>query len=523
MAELNKAALYAALDKFKKDKDKDGLWYWIKTVFGVEIPRKKVCPNHDAPFDFVSAVFFEEYQNIIAVANRTGGKTLDFSILDVLNSYLHPNCETATVGAIEDQAKRCYGYVQNHIENVDIFKDKVKDSLMSRTDWTNGSVIQILTGTIRGVNAPHPQKVFLDEVELMVWMVLQEAFSMPQSKYGIKGQMIITSSRKFAFGPMERLLSEAKKRNFKVFKWCVRETIQPHNESEVKNTILYEDFKDYYVNGKFPSDGYLSVEDVISKKRQLDEDTWKSQWLCERPMQTNLVYPQFNEFHHVKSIKPDMGSELYLSEDPGFAEGHANVVGFWQIEPPVKAKLIASIWVEGKNDDQIIRMVEDKIIELGFIEPKYAKLVDNTDVPNTNSDLRRLLTNKVTAWYFPHNAPSAMQLRARYGYTMISQSVAELTKVVNGIPLVRKALKDGNLIFDPSNVGVINEMRMYHNRKRSDGTILDEPAKEVDNGPDMVRYFYINHFPAQHADKFVDKNIDRESEMYTSGIRNKVF
>jgi len=506
---------FQVLELIYKDKDKDGLWEFIHDNFGVAIPRKAMCEDHDAPFDFVADVFFQKVQNAIALANRTGGKTTDFAILDVLNSYYWPGCETATVGAIEEQAKKCYGYFQDWINKIPIFNERVLESLMRESRFTNGSMVQILTGTMSGVNSPHPQKAFLDEIELMMWNIIQEAFSMPQSKGEILGQLILTSTRKFAFGPMERLLDEAEKRGFKVYRWCVAETIEPHLEEEVKNTVLYEDLKDYYVDGKYPSEGYLKVKDVIASKMRLDEDTWDSQWMCKRPSQKALVYPQFNEAFHVKKTKVDTGGELVLAEDFGFAEGHADVVGFFQPKPSGKTVMVDEIWIEGKTDSDIITMVEDKIIEHGFIPDRYK------DKKRTDHDLRKLLNRAVSVWYCPIEEPSKIELRRRAGFKVVAMGDPDSRKVINGLPLVRKALQDRVIIFDPKCKGTIKEMKIYANKVRADGTILDEPAKKNDNGPDMVRYFFINHFPAKQAGHF--QKTKSGAKTITAGVSTMEF
>src|SRR5690348_1135545 len=124
-------------------KDREGLWIFIADVFGVRVPRKKICQDHDAPFDFICAVFFEDFPKIIALANRNGGKTLDFSILDTLNSHGRDNCETVTVGAVEEQALKCYRYFQGWNTKIKVFAKRVVASLMSETKFVNDSIMQI--------------------------------------------------------------------------------------------------------------------------------------------------------------------------------------------------------------------------------------------------------------------------------------------------------------------------------------------------------------------------------------------
>jgi hypothetical protein len=91
---------------------KEALHKYILKNFKVNIPRKKVCPNHDAPFDFVYAAFIAQYKTIIAMANRSGGKTIDLAILGILDTLANDNCESANLGAIQAQALRCASYMK---------------------------------------------------------------------------------------------------------------------------------------------------------------------------------------------------------------------------------------------------------------------------------------------------------------------------------------------------------------------------------------------------------------------------
>lgn len=492
-------------------KDRDGLHAFIKSVFGLHIARNKVCPDHDAPFDFVADVFFQKHRDVIAVANRGGGKTINFSILDMLNSFLHDNCETATVGAIEMQAKKCYSYLQGWTE-IPQFAAGLKASLQSESKFDNGASVQILVGTMSGVNSPHPQKVFLDEVELMAWPILQEAFSMAQSKDNVVAQTVITSSRKFPTGPMERLLKEHIKRGFKVYRWCIKETIQPHDPEK----CLASEYSADCQGDCHKPDGYYSLDDVIAKKKQLDFDTWESQWMSKRPMAHALVYPQFEVVRQVKPLKPDLGAPLYLAEDFGFAVGHANVVGFFQILPSGIKHMLDEVWIEGCSDQEIIKLVEEKLLEMGFVIPRYAD-------PLKRKEYKKQFTTKVASWACPVEEPSKISIRSNDGYSIITQRNPDIRRINYGIPLIRKDCEDDVFFIDPKCVGTIGEMGIYSNKKRADGTILNEPEKKNDNGPDMIRYFYINHFSTRESSDILESQAKSVDEMETAGIRDMTF
>lgn len=513
-----------ALRLIYQTKDREGLWVFISDVFGVRIPRKQICKDHNAPFDFICAVFFEEHPSIIALANRSGGKTLNYSILDTLNSHVHDGCETASAGAIEEQARKCYRYFQGWNGRIKVFAKRVVSSLMSETKFTNGSLLQIITGTQKGLNSPHPQKAFLDEVELMAWGVLMEAFSMAQTKslynkQGIKtgeiiGQTIITSTRKYAYGTMERLIKEAGQRGFKVFQWCILETIEKHDPAVCALTPFDEDCQQRCTE----YEGFYSFNDTVANRKRLDRDTWDAQWRCLKPSAKGLVYPQFNPLLHVKKLTPDTGSKVILAEDFGFAEGHANVIGFWQVTPSGIKQMIAELYIEGMVDDELVWEMENKLIELGFIAPKYV-----TYDKQQRKEFRQFYVAKVEDWYCPPEEPSKIAIRESYGYRITTQNDPEIRKVTFGIPLVRKDLEDGLLVFDESCIGTIGEMGMYPNKERPDGTFLNEPQKKHDNGPDMIRYFYINAYPYPPQVQRVEPRREEGNETILAGIMDMEF
>ncbi len=513
MDKLSNEEIRAILRNIYEKRSSEGLWVFIKDHFGLEIPRKKICPDHDSPFDFVCAVFFQEYANIIAVANRNGGKTMNFAALDAVNSYMWDDCETATIGAIEMQAKRCYRYFARWIRVVPILVETVIASLQSMTSFKNGSIVEILIGTLAGVNAPHPQKVFVDEIELMAWNVLQEVFSMAASKGDIDAATILTSSRKFANGPMERLLEESIKRNIKVFRWCIMETVAKHDPDICRKSIFHEDCQGRCLE----VEGYYPHKDAVAAKGRLDDDTWDSQWRSKKASTKGLVYPGFDPLVHIQITTPDLHAPLYLAEDFGFAEGHANVVGFFQVTPSGKKIMLDEIWIEGKIDDEIIDMVEEKLLELGFVDQKFAD-------PEKREEYQYQFNAKVEAWYCPPEEPSKIKIRNDRGYRILTQNDPTIRKIVVGLPPIRKDLKDRMIVFDPKCIMTTWEMGKYSNKKRADGTFLNEPDKKLDNGPDMLRYFYINKYPPDLAGHFTpDRMESMDDRPITGGIRDMDF
>ena len=73
----------AILKEIVKRKDRNGLHLFIKEVFGIHILNVAIVPGHRSPFDFIADHLFDEFSSPLVLANRSGGKTLDFAILYV--------------------------------------------------------------------------------------------------------------------------------------------------------------------------------------------------------------------------------------------------------------------------------------------------------------------------------------------------------------------------------------------------------------------------------------------------------
>src|SRR3954466_5580935 len=169
--------------KLPEEDLKNLLHKYILKNFKVNIPTRSVCPNHNAPFDFVYDAFMSKYKRILAMANRSGGKTMDMAILGILDVVGNDNCESSNLGAIQVQARRCAKYMKDFINaNPDLTARLSGEMTTEKIKWHNNSVNEILVASMSGINGPHPQKLKMDEVELIPWPILQEAFSTVQSK-----------------------------------------------------------------------------------------------------------------------------------------------------------------------------------------------------------------------------------------------------------------------------------------------------------------------------------------------------
>lgn len=212
---------------------RDELHEYIRKTYGINIPRVAVCPGHKAPFDFVADAFFEKVTSLFGMGSRGGGKSFLVALIHHLNSRFKPGCESATFGAVADQAKRVYssfkGFLNRGLEEGEI--ETVGDPMQSETNLKNGSKVEVFTATLAKVNGPHPQKAHSDEVEIMRANAWKESRNLASDKVvdgrRIRAQNIATSTRKWKNGRVDKLFTafrDAVKRGvrpqFWFYVWC---------------------------------------------------------------------------------------------------------------------------------------------------------------------------------------------------------------------------------------------------------------------------------------------------------------
>lgn len=303
--------------------DEEVLWWYIWEFLGYKIPRVPVCKMHNsdhdkfdyphcAPFDYIRDMFFENVKDSIAFANRTGGKTQNVAILNHLDMVFKEGCEVASAGATLDQAAKVYRYFTQFHKHPILQELLQKPPTKSMTLYKNNSLQEVVTGSIKGLNSPHPQKARIDEVELIEWDVLQEGFSMSMSKGPINGQITLLSTRKYDTGSFNRLLEESETRGFRVFCWCIYEVLEKCTR-KCQADPKYGDCPiwDKCEGIAHHCNGFYQLDDWIGKARILSKTTLDTQWFNKKPSRDVLVYgDSWKEEIHYKNL-----NELQISPD----------------------------------------------------------------------------------------------------------------------------------------------------------------------------------------------------------------
>lgn len=498
--------------------DDDELHQWIKDNLGMNIPRVPVCPGHQTPFQFISDIYFERVGAAIAMANRGGSKTMSAAIIHFLNSLFKPTCESISVGAIEAQAYRAYENLYKLIKlhgKVDVAKEhpEIQVSIQRETVFKNGSRVFVVPGTVSAVNGPHPQKVHLDEVELMEPDVFAEAKFMSQGKTiqlqdgtpkEIKSQDFLTSTRKRAHGLMQSILDDiqnAKNNGYKppyeLYTWCYREIAQnqpncraaypelPEKDKCICDKVVkgtWDDgaprrFSDVCRGSLAKSQGFLSLEDIHKNFMESSKESWEAQQECSKPEVGGLVFPTFTrERYGIKWFEPlpEQGP-IYMGVDFGGTNPHA---ASWYQVLRVDLDVYGLDQQEGEKPKKRLRegtrVCFDEVYIANISNVEFANLVKAKE----HNWRKKYKDFAVTARFAD---PAAKAARLEWSINSLPTQFFVTREIPEQVKTVNELLKEDLFAIDLTNVIMLpEEMEAYTYPNKRLGTVND-PEKPIDD------------------------------------------
>ena len=120
-----------------------------------------------------------------------------------------------------------------------------------------GNMITALAASQTAVRGPHPQRLRIDEADEMLLAVLDAAHGQPMDRAGVQAQTVISSTHQHPDGTMTTVLQRAAARDWPVYHWCYRDTLEPH--------------------------GWLTQAQVDRKRAEVPEQTWLSEYDLQEP------------------------------------------------------------------------------------------------------------------------------------------------------------------------------------------------------------------------------------------------
>ena len=108
---VEKASEFYARLRHSRPINKSDLKNYVKVFLGIDVPDKKICPQHDSPLDYLWHSFGADFSqprkanaDCVVWANRSGGKTELAAVATLLDCIFKPGCQVRILGGSGEQA-----------------------------------------------------------------------------------------------------------------------------------------------------------------------------------------------------------------------------------------------------------------------------------------------------------------------------------------------------------------------------------------------------------------------------------
>ncbi len=247
----------------------DELWMLVRYLWGIEIPRRRVCDGHRAPFEAFADAYFARHPVIVVKASRgLAGKTFTLAHLAATEISVLGATVTLLGGSLE-QSKNAHAYTEGSWQFEGAPRHLLKSDPSHReTNLRNGGWIKVLAASTRSARGPHPIRMRLDEVDEMSIEVFEAALGQPMSKPGIpvRPQTLISSTHHYPNKTFTYVLEElAPEKDWPVYEWCYRETRAVHDD-----------------DGEHV-DGWLSDAEIEETRGRIPRAMWDTEYELQEP------------------------------------------------------------------------------------------------------------------------------------------------------------------------------------------------------------------------------------------------
>ena len=465
--------------------DENVLHQWIVDNLGMNIPRVAMCPNHQAPFEYIKSAFFEEAGDLVAWAPRGGGKTTLGAVATLLDLLFKPTCQIRILGGSLEQSLRMWEGLCPLLEKVG--KDELFDerSRARRVKMKNGALAAVLTQSQRSVRGQRVQKLRCDEVELFdreVWNAAQlvtrsrKCHELPESHRGlwpkgIRARIEALSTMHRPCGLMQDIITSAEERNARIIHWCLLDVLEKcPADRDCKSCALAADCKGTARN----AGGFIQIDDAIDMKRRVSRETWESEMLCLRPDRRSCVFPAFSVEKHVGD-KPwwDTNARVWYSLGMDFG-----------IRNP-----FVCLWISHDAAGRVF--VVDELVVTGLtLEQAIAKVRASRQVC-----YNQVFCDPAGSQINRQTAASDINVLRQNGFEVAYMS----TRIVDGIDRIKSDLEPASgaplLRIHPRCRTLIRSLQCYHYKEDHS----ENPHKDNinDHCIDALRYYYVNRVISQ--------------------------
>lgn len=248
----------------------DELWHLTQALWGHKIPRTKVCPDHDAPFDAFATAYFEREPMLLIHGSRgLAGKSRTLSILGLTKAAVK-GADVNILGGSLNQSNNIHQTMRDAWDSKHAPKYMVQDDSMTLIKLRNGAKIRPLTASQKTVRGPHPPFLLLDEIDEMDQAILDAALGQPMPQKNWRGEVIpaqttMSSTWQYPSGTFTTMINRFRDENLPIYTWCYRETSNP-------------------------VDGWLDPDFIAQKKREIPAEMWRVEYELGEPSIGNRAF-----------------------------------------------------------------------------------------------------------------------------------------------------------------------------------------------------------------------------------------
>ena len=168
------------------------LWWVIYAMFGVALPRKRVCPDHVSPFDAVSHAFFGREPNFaVWYASRGSGKSLALAVLGLTKAFVS-DVDVTILGGSMTQSLNVREHMRKLMQHKNAPLYAVDKDQATLIQMATGKAIKPLPASQTTVRGPHPPLQLLDEVDEMELDIYNASLGQAMEQKNVHGAMFIT-------------------------------------------------------------------------------------------------------------------------------------------------------------------------------------------------------------------------------------------------------------------------------------------------------------------------------------------
>lgn len=556
---------YAEL-MFQRLSSAEELKNWVMLFLGLDMPIGQVDPDsNSSPIDAMWEIYDnirsnrgDEIPGYIMLSAREAYKTLGASILETILT-LHFEITIAHMSAIQAQSAKAIQYINYFFNKIEpllevsgwIKTSENKSKISFRTKNGEDAYIKVIVATMAGANSEHTSLMFVDEVDVIASpQAYEEAKLIPGYTKGIFPVTVKLSTRKFAFGLMQKELDMAPISGDKILRWNTLDVTERCPETRHKPELPKENV--YTAKALplriFSVEEYESLSDPEKPKWELQSQVHAGCVKCkllpvcktrlsQRPLSATkgLYKPIQSVLNSFKKVSPDMAEAQLLCWKPSSKglvyprfEGtvnEGNVITLnraWEtlMGEPSKKKSVSEADLIWKMQNLGIRFfagvdwgyTHDFVIVIFALIPNgEIWIVDCYSAPGLEfSDCLEVAKSyrdkyRVERWFCDTAMPSHLKSFTKNG--MKSPSFAK--DVMGGIESLRSKIVDGSgrrllkVIYTDNNQKIIRSFQKHHFKLGSDGnpTLYPDDTPGTSDQADAMRYVGQNLFPIKGPQK----------------------